>query len=240
MKNYLEFIDESKILFENYLLNDNKTITGITNRNETFVSIQGDYYLNRKYNNVIYKKKFNISVYAYKSNNHVLPYLIVNKKDIPQGFTHIYVNGCCCLGLQYEIYKSWGNTQNAQNFFDNIIDTFLMNLIEFLNTKTYLNGDHSHGSQGILEYYTKILRVDFSCCENLLSYMYNKLIHKEKIKGHNLCPCNSGKQLKHCHMRVIFDFYKDLYNDKTLCNVFKNDYLVILSERMRNESKKKI
>lgn len=122
---------------------------------------------------------------------------------------HILRHGQACLEVRPEIRRRWPPNSN-------LVD-FLVNLVEpFLAWQTYYEafgeppewGDRAHGLKGITEYYTGLLGISEN--DNLLGFM-KLLARKNRPKGHELCPCNSGLKIRHCHRDSIYRIRENLY-----------------------------
>ena len=56
-------------------------------------------------------------------------------------------------------------------------------------------GELSHGGIGILEYYQELF--DLKDTRRVLTML--KILADDKYRGHDRCPCGSGKRLRSCH-----------------------------------------
>ncbi|MBW1699856.1 MAG: hypothetical protein JRK26_24035 [Deltaproteobacteria bacterium] len=78
-------------------------------------------------------------------------------------------------------------------------------------------GERSHFSQGILEFYAEIL--DKPPDSSVVGFM-RLLARKNYPKGHEPCPCDSGRRLRQCddHRKLIYEIrervaWKDVEHD---------------------------
>lgn len=116
---------------------------------------------------------------------------------------HIMKNGRACLAVYAEIRKRWPPGSNIVDFIDELVSPFLI-------WQTYYDayqkpppwGERSHDGPGILEFYAELLNrpVDSS-----MKGFMQLLARKNRPKGHEPCPCNSGKKLRNCHRDLIHD-----------------------------------
>jgi len=104
-------------------------------------------------------------------------------------------DGNCCLG----VWEEWLLTATDHRF-----ATFLTGpMHDYFVSQTYFEthgvwpfGERSHGKLGVLEAYGELLGVAQN--EKTISE-YLKLLSRQTIKGHALCPCGSGLRLRKCH-----------------------------------------
>lgn len=104
-------------------------------------------------------------------------------------------DGDCCLGVWIE----WLMKAPDHHF-----ATFLTGpMHDYFVSQTYYEahgvwpfGERSHGKLGVLEAYGDLLGVALD--EKTISN-YLQLLSRQKIRGHALCPCGSGRRLRQCH-----------------------------------------
>ncbi|MDW4496561.1 hypothetical protein R5H30_01100 [Sulfitobacter sp. D35] len=104
-------------------------------------------------------------------------------------------DGNCCLG----VWEEWLLTAPDHRF-----ATFLTGpMHDYFVSQTYYEahgtwpfGERSHGKLGVLEAYGDILRLPPD--EKTIAD-YLRLLSRQTIKGHSLCPCGSGWRLRKCH-----------------------------------------
>lgn len=109
---------------------------------------------------------------------------------------HVFPDhGNCCLG----VWEEWLLTGPDHRF-----EAFLTGpMHDFFVSQTYYEvhgewpfGERSHGRLGVLEAYSDLLGV---APDARIISEYLHLLSRQKIKGHALCPCGSGKRLRQCH-----------------------------------------
>jgi hypothetical protein len=115
---------------------------------------------------------------------------------------HILKNGEACLGVRAEIGKHWPAGSTIVEFIDNLVAPFLA-------WQSYYDafgkappwGERSHGIKGIYEFYAELL--DWPVEKRLTGFM-ELLARKNRPKGHEICPCESGKRIRDCHRPLIY------------------------------------
>ncbi len=108
-------------------------------------------------------------------------------------------NGSCCLG----VWEEWLVNVPGHSF-DKLMTGWLY---DFFFSQSWFEakgewpfGQRSHGKAGIVESYADLLGVTLDA-KVIADHL--KLLARETIKGHSLCPCGSGKRLRKCHRDSI-------------------------------------
>lgn len=225
MKNYNAFINEAQALFEKcYFLNkDAVNNLNLRHCKGSFLAIRGEYYLNRVFNGRIYQHYFDLVILIDKMNHFVIPIIYLPNEIKPYGFEHMYPDNTCCLGLAHEIIQIWGKEQLAEDFFEKIVNIFLINLLSYRLSKRCVTEERPHNKEGVIDYYGELLGINGQECLNTLIYIYTKVKHNELARGHNLCPCKSGKILRNCHFFQIANFINSLNINPELKGGFLQD-----------------
>ena len=127
------------------------------------------------------------------------PEMFCNDSKLPIGEIdrHIMSDGRACLGVQGDIITRWSLAPTIVGFLNNFVAPFLA-------WQAYYEvyhmappwGERSHFSQGILEFYAELFGVPNDSC--IVRFM-QLLARKNRPKGHEPCPCNSGTRLRNCH-----------------------------------------
>ncbi len=109
-------------------------------------------------------------------------------------------DGSCCLG----VWEEWLLTAPDHRF-----ASFLTGpMHDYFVSQTYYEahgvwpfGERSHGKLGVLEAYGDLLGIALN--ETTIAE-YLKLLSRQTIKGHTLCPCGSGLRLRKCHLEDLY------------------------------------
>jgi len=115
---------------------------------------------------------------------------------------HIMSDGRACLGVQAEISMRWSLGSTIVDFLNELVAPFLVWQAYYdTNKKPPPWGERSHFAQGILEFYAELL--GRSLDSSVIGFM-RLLARKNRPKGHELCPCNSGRRLRNCHRDLLY------------------------------------
>lgn len=134
------------------------------------------------------------------------PVLICQRDEIPWEIDrHVYErNGVACLCVRSETRKHWPWGSNLTDFLDKLV-------VPFFKGQNYYDshghwppsGERSHGKPGIIEAYTEILSdLDDPTVKPIHDFL-RLLARENPPKGHESCPCGSGKKLRHCHQALL-------------------------------------
>lgn len=239
MKEWEKFIEDCKLIFSSYETEDGDE-RPIREVKKGYISIIGDYDLNRILDGKTYQERFRIEIMLSKSENNVLPYVKLPCNKV-KGFSHTYSDGTCCLGTKLEILYAWGDEYDADSFFEDVIDPYLINYASFRDCGAYAIGERAHGAQGIIDYYYSLLpQIPKDRIGNTLDYI-SKIIKtgKGKNKRHSPCPCGNGKKIADCHYELIQGFVTKLRSDLYLKEAFLTDqkYRDVSNDRKRNKKR---
>lgn len=133
------------------------------------------------------------------------PEMFCNDPKLPIGniARHIMNDGRACLGVQAEISIRWSAGSTIVNFLDSLVAPFLAWQAYYdVHKKPPPWGERSHNAQGILEFYAELL--GRSVDSSVVGFM-RLLARKNQPKGHEPCPCNSGRRLRNCHRDLVYD-----------------------------------
>lgn len=102
-----------------------------------------------------------------------------------------------CLGVPGEINGKIYNNPTFEYFVSKIVVPFLYahTFHEKYNEYPWLTREHC--SKGIIEYYQDLFK--FKDEKATKKFLFNIAFFKNPIKGHNLCPCESGIKFRNCH-----------------------------------------
>jgi hypothetical protein len=153
------------------------------------------------------KRQIEYSIVLLFPNNYPksAPKMYCNDPKLPIGNIdrHIMKDGYACLGVQAAIGKRWNSGPTLVLFLNNLVTPFLVwqsYYEEYKKPPPW--GELSHYKDGVLEYYAELLcrPVD----DSIIGFM-RLLARKNRPKGHEFCPCGSGKRLRDCRSALLYD-----------------------------------
>jgi len=135
------------------------------------------------------------------------PEMFCNDPKLPIGNIdrHIMSDGRACLGVHSEISMRWSSSSTIVGFLERSVAPFLAWQAYYdAYQKAPPWGERSHFAQGILEFYGEILGMPAD--SSVISFM-RLLARKNRPKGHELCPSNSGERLRNCqnHRDLLYE-----------------------------------
>lgn len=113
---------------------------------------------------------------------------------------HINGDGSLCLGVPDDLWIKLGGDFELCHFLAKPVRAFLIGNSLVERGEMWPQDERPHGKEGICEFYGEL--VGFSNPQQirlLLTY----LAKKDDIKGHWLCPCQSGSVLRKCHFSEV-------------------------------------
>jgi hypothetical protein len=132
-----------------------------------------------------------------------VPVLFCRDPAIPRIIDrHVMNNGMGCLCVASERRRYFPPGSNIVTFLRNLVAPFLFGQHWYDLTGEWPTEDRSHGPLGIVEAYREMLGIDN--LKTILNFM-ELLARKTPPKGHFLCPCGSGKNLRNCHRDLVRD-----------------------------------
>lgn len=188
------------------------------NSSKTF--IEGKVCLDMKYNDVYFCKEYKIIIDISKKD---IPYIKEIDGKIDCNYPHRYKDGGLCLATNSDIILSCLNDDifDIDCWFEKYVKSYFFTYEFYQRFGYYPFGERSHGAIGILEFYQDFFNVD----SPVTAMKCLNFTIASKYAGHLLCPCGSGKKIRNCHS-------KELYNAKNerIMKFIIQDRLKILEE----------
>src|SRR5262249_55744752 len=134
---------------------------------------------------------------------------------------HVNPDGTLCLAVPEEMWIKWKGKFDIGSFLEGPVRTFLIGNSLIEHGKEWPHGERPHGAAGVCEFYRDAVGIgEPNKVLQLLS-----CLAKERIKGHWVCPCGSGRIIRNCHRQPIFEMHAKLPPD-----VIKYSLNVVLKE----------
>lgn len=118
---------------------------------------------------------------------------------------HTNPDGSCCI----TVWESWLATARDLTFRGYLkgpVQEFFLNQFFYEKTGKWRLGERPHFVQGAVEAFAEVLGTP-ATKDVVIRYLQSVA---EKPKGHLLCPCGSGKILRHCHKAQLHKLYAEL------------------------------
>lgn len=110
---------------------------------------------------------------------------------------HVYSNGVACVQAPGQ-WLAWpAEERTLGNFLRGPLHNYFLGQLAVEAGLDWPFGEYDHGYPGLLQAYSEMLGLDEADPERIGAYL--RVLKKERIKGHWLCPCGSGGILRRCH-----------------------------------------
>lgn len=119
---------------------------------------------------------------------------------------HVNPNGDCCITV-WEHWLASTEDHSLASYFIGPLHQFFLGQFWFERTGKWPFGEYTHGKRGLQEAYAEALGIANN--ENEILYRL-RLLSQNWPKGHWLCPCGGGRQLRHCHWNDFIALHKKI------------------------------
>ncbi len=104
-----------------------------------------------------------------------------------------------CLAAPLAVKIQFSLDRTLLGFLENLVIPFFFNYVHLQESGSLPFGERSHGTQGILEFYSDF----FQCPDQEVILRLLKILGTSGYQGYEKCPCRSGKNLRNCHGRQL-------------------------------------
>jgi hypothetical protein len=108
-------------------------------------------------------------------------------------------NGACCFCV-WEGWLAEMQEPTVEAFFRGPLHDFFFSQTCFDTNGEWPFGERSHGVAGVVEAFSEILGVE---PDRQLVVAYLRLMCRQHLGGHAICPCGSGRRLRDCHRGAV-------------------------------------
>lgn len=112
---------------------------------------------------------------------------------------HVNADGSLCLGVPEELWIELGGRFDLHDVVDGPLRTFLLGATNKLKGRDWPYGERPHGACGLSQWYGRV--IGSSDPVHVLELV--QILTAPSIKGHWMCPCGSGRELRKCHGDTI-------------------------------------
>ena len=110
---------------------------------------------------------------------------------------HIFASGRACFCLPHEVLTYAGSPVVFERFYTGLLKPWLIGQAFYdANDQWPPWQTRSHDEQGVLEWLREMTGIK---APDVLWRFLAALVREHPLKGHEWCPCGSGKRLRQCH-----------------------------------------
>lgn len=114
---------------------------------------------------------------------------------------HIDRSGRACLCLPHEVPSYFPEGVRFDAYIDHLLTPWLIGQAYYDEYDDWPWPTRKHGRKGILQGFSELLAIeDLSEVERYV----HLLVRKNPAKGHEMCPCDSGRKLRDCHSDLYY------------------------------------
>lgn len=117
---------------------------------------------------------------------------------IPRAF-HKNDDESLCLGAPADIKIKFSEKPSLLGFIENLLIPFLFSFSCSEQNGSLPYGELSHGGKGLVEYYNDFFGVN----DEVAVLGFLKILASDNYRGHQECPCRSGRKVRQCHGDVL-------------------------------------
>ena len=137
-----------------------------------------------------------------------IPTMRCNPKEIPwQIDRHVDPDtGLACLCVTSEYRKHWPLGSDLMDFLGAVVHPYLVGQAYYQDHDHWPTGhERSHGTAGIIEAYEELLTPMGPVSYSVVLHFMQLLARPTDPKGHEACPCESGRRLRNCHQSLLVE-----------------------------------
>lgn len=165
-----------------------------------------------------YWNTFDIAIIVPESYPYCVPQLIEKSKLIPRDIDwHISDDGICCLDVDNALIAKSRLGINIKDFIAEKVYPFFANQLYKMEEEHYAGGEYKHLTPGVIQYYLEELKIP---TESNIVVFLKMILSKADLTRNKLCPCCSGRKIKHCHEKAI-ETIKSLGREKIASDLKK-------------------
>jgi hypothetical protein len=149
--------------------------------------------------------EFGVEIVAPSGFPYLEPKVFETGGRIPRSADrHVNHDGDCCVTV-WEHWLVCAPDRSFATFLNGPVREYFLAQYWYEKTGKWPFGERAHGHDGLQEAYAEALGTANK--KEGLTYRL-RLLSKEWPKGHWLCPCGSGKLLRHCHRDELMALHK--------------------------------
>ena len=211
------------------LLLDNYQDLSITEEDEHRILLSGTILVYRSACDFILQKQYDVNIVVPKADT-ALPMAIDTGDSIASTYPHRYTDGSLCLETDSYIRYRFIDGMNLVEWMDEFVEPYFFSYEFYCRFGSFPFGERPHGLEGLIHTYQEFWheKDPITTC-GLLRYAA-----EETYRGHELCPCNSGKKLRQCHGSAMLPYMRD----KRHLEILQSDFQHLRKELTEYEQSK--
>lgn len=167
-------------------------------KNEDIDIFYGTLSINHIYNDVHINEVFEITIQIDNDYPESIPSIIETSGKIRTSYPHCFVNKRLCLATELE-QRICLEEKGISGWIEDFVIPYFFSYEYYKRYSVYPFGERSHGLRGILESYKELFKIE----DNIDVYSVFEYAIKHQYRGHDKCPCGSGKKVRNCHGELI-------------------------------------
>jgi len=156
---------------------------------------------------------YDIEIHCSKNFPYEFPLLFETSGKIPKiADWHVYEDSLtCCVKVHPEELLRCKKGITVKEYISDEVLPYLFNQTHRRVEGYYINGEYSHGSLGVYEYYANMLNTDTNI--KLTLQLMNFIADHERPSRTSMCFCEKRIKFRHCH-KGSFDKIKPLGSEQ--------------------------
>ena len=170
----------------------------------TKICLQGSIEIYRSARGFILQREYAVKIII-TLDGHTLPKVVDCENAIDSGYPHRYKDGSLCLETDTVIRMRFTDGFDLIAWMDEFVEPYYFSYEFYSRFGVFPFGERPHGIEGMLHAYCEMF------CEEDVNKVIRLLIYvaEQKYRGHQLCPCQSGRKVRDCHGSIIFPYMMD-------------------------------
>lgn len=153
-------------------------------------------------------RHYQLRVIFHQNYPQTIPAVKMLERGIsPIADRHLYQNKTACLCLPHEVPSHFPEGITFELFWEKLLSPWLIGQAGYDQTGKWPFPARDHGWPGIVEGFAEMLGINDAV---QLQQFIQLLIRKNPAKGHEPCPCGSGKKLRNCHSGLYVQVRQNL------------------------------
>lgn len=130
------------------------------------------------------------------------------------GYCHKYKNGNLCLETDFN-QLMFLEEHDYLDWLDYFVINYFCSFCYYRKYRCYPYGERKH-RYGDFFGFAEYIKMNPEAAWDILKYIVDS-----NYRGHNLCPCGSGKKIRNCHKDVVLKFKKETNIYTSLKELYK-------------------